>query len=1101
MTTETYTGANLGLFADWLLNREDPFLALVPTRSIAETLYVNLQGQRGDRVGFLPDWDLDPEEPALPGEAIQRQRIDLLTNLKTSDLTGIVLPVRALGHPILEPGEVPHLELTKGPSEGPRHLAGILSSLGFVRRDLVEEPGDFSLRGDLLDFYPETEEYPVRISFFDREIESIEYFHPSTHHQAEEAPQLPLTLSLQSEFALEADDREILKETIREQNAELAEDLDYAGLPDEVVRWYGDWPRTTTFPENLMDEGVVGLYRPSECWETVSEWDENLPPRSPDEETFRALAPVLEELSGRTVAFSQHFRENPLAKGSPEPVEGEPLDVSSSPGSDPSPIEDFFDQVRDLVGETNQVFVHCGEDGFKDRMDELTEEHLGNSEDHPETEINLLGAPWHGSYRRNGLARISLDDFFNRTISRGRLGPSRGKTEYLESFEELTPGDLVVHENFGIGRFHGLKRVATDNQTRDCLLIEYADDNKLYLPPDQIAWVQKYVADSGFTPSLSTLSSDQWQRIKEDVREEVSELAEDLLELYTLREETSSTPFPPDDLEQTQFEASFPYRETPDQKEAIEAVKEDLGSSKPMDRLICGDSGFGKTEVGLRAAFKVASNDRQVAMLVPTTVLTRQHYETFNQRFSVFPYRVEMLSRFQTDAEAKEIKEDLERGEVDVVVGTHALLSDEIEFDDLGLLIIDEEQRFGVEQKENLKLYQEDVDVLTLSATPIPRTLYMTLSGVQNISRINTPPEDRVPIEVEVSNFDEEMAAHAMERELSRGGQVFWVHNRVSDINRQAETVRSLVPNATVEVAHGQMSKDELRKTMNRFYDGEIDVLVCTTIIESGLDCPSVNTMIIRDSHMFGLAQLYQLRGRVGRSHQQAYTYLFYPSDQQMTKDAEARLETIKQCSELGSGYKVAMRDMEIRGAGNLLGKKQHGNIRAVGFPFYCRMLQREIRKLREQFEVPQPYPKLKLPGEHYLPEDYIPDEEHRIRQYQELASCRSLREVEDLADRWRETFGELPEPAREVLRRHEFKILADEHDWKDFNYSDNRLSMRFTEEPPQALIDAARTVDATPKVRTDRLVVRRFDAPKVSRWLQLVTEGETELQPEPVTP
>jgi transcription-repair coupling factor (superfamily II helicase) len=1096
MSAKTFTGVNLGLFADWLLRRETTFLAVVPTRNTAETLYVNLQSELGDRIGFLPDWDLDPSDPELPGEAIQKQRIDLINQLQNTQKKGLVLPVRALGHPILEPESVPSVRLTEGPSDGPRQLANDLASLGFSRTELVEEPGDFSLRGDLLDFFPETEEYPIRVSFFDREIESIEYFHPSTHHQAEDEPDLPLTLSLQSEFALNPGDRDDLKERVRTDQEELANELDYSGLPPEIVHYFGIWPRSTTYPDQLIDHDVVGLYRPSECWETVREWDDNRPPQSPGRTTFRSLRTTLDELRGNTVSFAQYFQENPLTGREGEPMEGEPLDISSSPGPDPNPISDFFDHVRHLLGATSTIRIHCGEDGFTERIGELLDEELGEKNDHPGTDIQLEDTPWHGSYRKNGRARVSLDDFFNRTISRGRIGPSRGKTEYLESFEELTPGDLVVHENFGIGRFHGLKRVSTQNQTRDCLLIEYDDDNKRYLPPDQIAWVQKYVADSGFTPALSSLGNDQWQRIKEDVREEVSELAEELLELYTLREETDSTPYPSDNLEQTQFEASFPHRETPDQREAIRAVKDDLESSKPMDRLICGDSGFGKTEVALRAAFKVASNERQVAMLVPTTVLTRQHYETFNQRFSVFPYRVEMLSRFQTDSEAQQIKEDLQFGEVDVVVGTHSLLSDEIEFDDLGLLVIDEEQRFGVEQKENLKLYQEDVDVLTLSATPIPRTLYMTLSGVQNISRINTPPEDRVPIEVDVSSFDEDLAEEAMRRELSRGGQVFWVHNRVSDIHREAETVRSLVPEANVEVAHGQMKKSELRETMNRFYSGEIDVLVCTTIIESGLDCPNVNTMIIREAHMFGLAQLYQLRGRVGRSHQQAYTYLFYPSQQQLTRDAEARMKTIKQCSELGSGYKVAMRDMEIRGAGNLLGKKQHGNIRAVGFPFYCRMLQREIRKLREQFEVPQPYPKLKLPGEHYLPEDYVPDEEHRIRQYQELASCRTLDEVEDLKKRWKETFGELPDPANEVIRRHKFKILADQNGWEDFQYRDNRLSMRFTGDSPEHLAEMAKSVGATAHVRSDRLVVRRFDAPKISEWIRNITEDNPEPQP-----
>jgi transcription-repair coupling factor (superfamily II helicase) len=1097
MDSKHYTGANLGLFANWLLNRDDTFLAVTPDRSSAETLYVNLESELEEDIVFLPDWEIEPNNPKLPGEAIQNQRLEVLSRLQSNQPSGIVLPVRALGHPSLSPDSMLTVSLTTGPSEGPQALAGQLSRLGFNRADLVEEPGDFSLRGDLLDFFPEFSEYPIRVSFFDQEIESIEYFHPSTHLQADEEPELPLELTLQSEFSLNPEERDRLRSTLQQHDRDkLSEELEYSQCPDEIVEWYGRWPRATVFPETLVDWSTIGVFRPSACWDTIKQWEEHRPDSLPAGETFRSLESIGRGLFSDSVQFSRHFQESPITTDTAEPVDGEPMDLSTAPGADASPISDFLAEISDLVGEVDDIQIHCGEDGFRNRMDELISDELNHDPEKSRSKLNLRRTPWHGSYKKSDHARLSLDDFFNRTISRGRIGPSRGKTEYLESFEELTPGDLVVHENFGIGRFHGLKRVSTEQQTRDCLLIEYRDDDKLYLPPDQIAWVQKYVADSGFTPTLSSLGNDQWERIKEDVQEEVSELAEDLLELYTLREDAETTPYPSDDLEQTQFEANFPHRETPDQKQAIEAVKQDLESTKPMDRLICGDSGFGKTEVALRAAFKVASSGRQVAMLVPTTVLTRQHYETFNQRFSMFPYRVEMLSRFQSESETKSILNDLNEGSIDVIVGTHSLLSERIEFQDLGLLIIDEEQRFGVEQKESLKIYKEDIDVLTLSATPIPRTLYMTLSGVQNISRINTPPEDRVPIDVNVSSFDEDTAEEAIDRELSRGGQVFWVHNRVKSINREAQTVRSLAPHATVEVAHGQMGKSELRNTMNRFYSGDIDVLVCTTIIESGLDCPSVNTMIIRNSHMFGLAQLYQLRGRVGRSHYQAYTHLFYPSQQQLTDDAEARLETIKQCSELGSGYNVAMRDMEIRGAGNLLGKKQHGNIRAVGFPFYCRLLQREIRKLREEFEVPTPYPKLKLPGEHYLPQDYIPDEEHRIRQYQELAACRKLEEVEDLKVRWRETFGELPEPAREVIRRHKFKIMADEEGWHDFRYQGNRLSMGFHQEPPQALIDAARQANATPSVRSNRLLINRFSTDKVSEWFKRLFERDETLEP-----
>jgi transcription-repair coupling factor (superfamily II helicase) len=550
------------------------------------------------------------------------------------------------------------------------------------------------------------------------------------------------------------------------------------------------------------------------------------------------------------------------------------------------------------------------------------------------------------------------------------------------------------------------------------------------------------------------------------------------------REDNTSVPFPDDSLEQIQFEASFPYNETFDQQKGIEEVKEDMKEPRPMDRLICGDSGYGKTEVALRAAFKAADAGRQVAMLVPTTVLARQHYETFSSRFSLFPYKVEMLSRFRTASESKKILEDLKEGRVDIVIGTHRLLSEDIDFDDLGLLVIDEEQRFGVRQKEKLKFYRKNVDVLTLTATPIPRTLYMSLSGIQDISVINTPPEERVAIETEVGPFEPQEAKQALERELSRGGQVFWVYNRVKKIKQITDYVRSLLPEARIAYGHGQMSKGDLKQVMNSFYAGEIDILVCTTIIEAGLDCPNANTMIIQNAHRFGLAQLYQLRGRIGRSHEQAYAYFFYPPKTKITEETEARLSTIKECSELGSGFRLAMRDLEIRGAGNLLGKNQHGNIRAVGFPLYCRLLQRSIRRLREGFEEPEPLPRLKLPGNYYIPHEYIPDEKQITGQYQELASSRKIQEVHDLARRWKETFGPIPKPAKMLLKRHIFKIMAVKNGWNDFRYQNQRLNMRFTKEPPTQLLKAAQKANARPSTRSNRLFIEKLTPKKIEQWL-----------------
>ncbi len=1094
-----FTGTNAGLAARWTAGGDKPFLCLTANRRLAETLFVNLETLHGETVGLLPDWDQLPGTGELPEENLQEQRLKTLIKLKNNQLNGLVLPLQALGMPVLKPDILPVLKLRPGDTYPPRQLTRKLLSLGFQRQPLAQERGDFARRGDLLDLFPENSRYPIRLSFFDEEIEAIEYYHPNTQMQAEETPATPLILTLQSEFALAPDRREELAETLTAHGCEhQAEILEYSPRPRQAADWFGYWPRATVWPEKLFADYETIVYQPGKCEATAEKWEENLQTlesKSPAAATYRSLQQTLKTLTAsNTVFFSKLPQKSESTADTPVKNYGTALELTPAPSLDPRPIEDFIEKISALTGEVAKIIIHCGEKSFTERLTTLLQEELGAATEINGTKIQLEATSWRGSYRLENEARLSLDDFFDRTIQRGRLGTASGKTEYLESFEELNEQDLVVHEDFGIGRFEGLKLISTENQTRDCIHLEYAGGDRLYLPPDQMARVQKYIADSGFTPALSSLTSNRWARVKSNVKEEVDELAEELLELYAHREEGETEPYPPDSLEQTQFEASFPYRETPDQQESIEAVKRDMQESKPMDRLICGDSGYGKTEVALRAAFKAVNDGRQVAMLVPTTVLTRQHYETFAHRFSIFPYRVEMLNRFQTDRETKRILRELETGDVDIVIGTHKLIKTELEFDELGLLIIDEEQRFGVKQKEKLKLERKNVDVLTLSATPIPRTLYMSLSGIQDISVINTPPEERIPIKIHTGPFDPELAQQAAEHELDRGGQVFWIYNRVKKIKQVTEYVRSLLPEATVEYAHGRLSKQVLKETMDRFYGGEIDVLVSTTIIEAGLDCPRVNTMVVQQAQKFGLAQLYQLRGRIGRSHEQAHAYLFYPEGVQLTEDAETRLKTIKECSEMGSGFKLAMRDLEIRGAGNLLGKNQHGNIRAVGFPFYCRLLQRSIRRLREGFEVPKPYPRLKFPGEYFIPRDYIPDEKQIISQYQALASCRTPAEVNNLARQWKETFGPLPEPVRQALHRHLFKILANQEEWEDIHYKNRRLNLKYSGDKPKTLAEVAESVGAHPFSRGDRFFIRSFSPEQLQEWLKILIEDKLEL-------
>ena len=1087
-----YSEINEGLVADWTDQFDDSVLLITPNRTSAERLLVNLQSLHGKRIRMLPGWDIRPDDMGEPDPGLQKKRITSLIRFRKDSIKGLLLPVRSLGTRILSPDHLPYLSLEPGNNIPPQQVMNRLVSLGFTRRPLVEEPGSFSRRGDLLDIFPENLPHPLRISFFGDEIEEIHFFHPNTQYQVDEQPDTPVHLSLQSEFSLGPEEVSDLQRSLVEANQhELSQQLEYENHPEGLTQCFDDrWPRPLTWPDRLFDSSRTAFYQPRKIADEVEAWDQAVDPSGPG--PFRQLTPIIQDLPmNQSVAFSYHPHQTDLFPEMETKKFGTTLDVAPGSSLDSRPISEFLDVIDDTARDVDELLIHCGEDGFRQRLREHMQERFGTVSTRRGARVKLLDSPWKGSYRLRNRARISLDDFFNRTISRGRSTANIGRTEYLESFEQLNPGDLVVHEQYGIGRFRGLKRITTETQTRDVIMIEYAHDDRVYLPPDQIAYVQKYMADSGFSPGLTSLNSGRWEKTREGVEEDIEKLAEELLELYSSREQAETRGFPADNLEQKQFEATFPYRETPDQQDAIEAVKADMQANEPMNRLICGDSGFGKTEVALRAAFKAASSGRQVAMLVPTTVLAQQHFNTFEERFALFPYDVKILTRFQGGSEEQSIQDGLRSGEVDIVIGTHRLLSEDIEFRDLGLLIIDEEQRFGVEQKETLKFYREHIDVLTLSATPIPRTLYMSLSGVQDISQINTPPEERNPVEITVSGFQKSKAQRAVETELERNGQVFWISNRVQTIREETEFVRTLVPGAEVCYAHGQMNKQELRNTMDRFYGGEIDVLVCTTIVEAGLDCPRANTMIIRNAQRFGLAQLYQLRGRVGRSHEQAHAYLFFPEQNRLTEDAEARLKTIKRCSELGAGFRVAMRDMEIRGAGHILGKNQHGNIRSVGFPLYCKLLQRSIRKLREGFEVPRPFPKLDFPGEHYIPNSYIPLKKQIIRQYQALAECRSMEDVDQLKQQWRETFGPLPQPTQNELLRHRFKIMANEQGWRDLRFRDNRLNFQFVGELDPILEDAAKRIGAIPEPRGNRLKIRGLDEEKLYKWLKIVTHGK----------
>ena len=599
-----------------------------------------------------------------------------------------------------------------------------------------------------------------------------------------------------------------------------------------------------------------------------------------------------------------------------------------------------------------------------------------------------------------------------RRTHRAAKAPRR---EAQRFFEDLKVGDHVVHHVHGVGRFDGMVTRSMGGAERDYLLLEYRGGDKLYVPSDQIDSIRLY--SGGETPRLNKMGGSDFSRSKSKVRSAVAEIAQELVVLYQTRVSTAGHAFGVDTPWQLEMELAFPFQETPDQITAIASVKEDMESTVPMDRLVCGDVGFGKTEVALRAAFKAVQDGFQVAILVPTTLLAQQHYQTFSDRFAGFPVRVESLSRFLTPAQTRSVVKRLGTGEVDIVIGTHRLLSGDITFKKLGLLVVDEEQRFGVSHKESIKQFKAAVDVLTLTATPIPRTLEMSLTGIRDLSLLNTPPAARQPILTYVGEFDERAVTESIRRELLREGQVFYVHNRVRDIEQQATRIRELVPEARVAVAHGQMDEGSLEKVVVDFWQGEYDVLVCTTIIESGIDMPTVNTLVVERADLLGLGQLHQLRGRVGRAGQRAYAYLFFPPDRQLSEEAYERLKTIGEATELGSGFRIAMRDLEIRGAGNLLGTGQSGHVASVGYDLYMQMVNEAIAELNGEVAVVPEEIVLELPAPAFLPPDYVEREDVRLDAYRRLAAVQTSGDVDDIALEWVDRFGPVPPPAAALLQ------------------------------------------------------------------------------------
>ena len=1094
---------------------EQPSLVLTGDTVRAEKMYEEIRGFLGDEDVFLfPGRDFFyAGEVLTQSRDICMQRIKVLERLAMRKRVLVVAPVTALLGKLI-PAELwtqHYLTFQEGASFERDGLLAALVQMGYERADLTEGPGNFSVRGDIIDLYPFHEAVPFRISFFDEEVESIRTYDPGSQRSQEQVDEITIwparemildQEALQKGVAALQAELEIVTRQLKQKNKEEAADrlrtrienyllkLEssgyFEGLEQYITYFFPHTsslteyfpPGSTLFwdePDSSLKAEESVLSELKEYQATLLEQGDILPGQV---EITWNLERVLAETSMKVLALS------PFARRIPH------LDVTSTVSIEARPVPSFMGQM-DLFKEEfksweardYEIFVLCDGESRMKELKNLLDEHgmpAALSENNPlllELKESAYGSGGEGSGEviafpgeKTGkiitIARGRLENGFimpslnlviisDREIlpsaarKKRRKPATREKTPKtpLRDFQELKVGDLVVHEQHGIGRYMGIRTLEVDNVGRDYLFIKYAGEDKLYLPVDQIDLLQRYVGGEEKPPKVYSLGGQEWTRVKNRVKASVQELARELLSLYAAREAEDGYAFSSDHNWQQEFEARFPYEETPDQLRAIQEVKADMEKSRPMDRLLCGDVGYGKTEVALRAAFKALMDGKQVAFLVPTTILAQQHYNNFLERFEGFPIKVELLSRFRSQKEQKEILKGLKAGVIDVVVGTHRLFSKDSAFKDLGLLIIDEEHRFGVRHKEKLKMLRRDVDVLSMTATPIPRTLHMALSGARDLSVIDTPPENRYPVQTYVLEYSGNMIREAIQRELNRGGQVYFVYNRVQTIEKWAAQIQELVPEARIVVAHGQMPETKLEEVMHDFLQGEYDILVSTTIVEAGLDIPNVNTMIVFDADRFGLAQLYQLRGRVGRSNRLAYCYLTYRKDKVIAGDAVKRLQAVKEFTELGSGFKIAMRDLEIRGAGNVLGPEQHGHLVSVGYELYCRLLEQAIEKMKGQKAEPEQaeqMPKIDLHVNAYLPSSYISNQQQKIELYRRIATLESKEELKEMEDELQDRYGQPQPPVENLLKYMRLRQLARSKAVENIEQKRDQIVVRF---------------------------------------------------------
>ncbi|MES0490814.1 MAG: transcription-repair coupling factor [Leptospirales bacterium] len=966
----------------------------------------------------FPTWGILPYTYSMPEPDREGARATTLASIvdrkqRVFTITSIDALFQKIPSPVYYQGGA--LELQAGGFYSIETITEFLATHGYESVDIVEAPGEFCKKGGILEIFSRDYFDPVRLDFFGDDLESIDMFDPETQRSYKNF--LQVSFSGNRDLVLTPDIHEkigkaaqkmvgsnapILRTGAKDRRGlwdiypdlyETASLLDFFEKPPRLYAW--DYDKIISRSERIFGE-----------YELLKE-------KKADENTIE-ISRFIFDLEW----IQEHLKKdaillNPLAKEKDEHNLRMP-----EPPHFKGRISDFASRLNSPDYAGKAIFISSGSNSQKERLEHILESYCDDS-----TNIKLLVSPFSGGFSWQGGILFTDAEIFGKRTRTIRI--QKGKTKVVESLTDLSTGDNVVHINYGIGRFVALKRMKVAGNERDFLELEFAGSDKLYVPLEQLNLVHKYIGSSE-NPRLDYLGNKStWTKTKLKASEAIEKIALELLEIYARRENSRGISFPPDSRFQEEFEAAFPYEETDGQLSTLLDVKKDMESERPMDRLVCGDVGYGKTEIAIRAAFKAVMAGKQVALLCPTTVLAYQHYNTFSKRFQDYPVSVDFLSRFKSKGEATELKELTKVGKVDIVIGTHALLSGDIAWKDLGLLVVDEEQRFGVKHKESIKKLRANVDCVTLTATPIPRTLQLSMTGIRDLSLIETPPRNRRKIDTHVLEDNEEVLKAAILQELDRSGQVFILHNRVKTIYAQAERIQSLAPGAQVAVLHGQMPDHEIEEKMLEFYRQRYDILVSTTIIESGIDIPNANTLIVMNAHTFGLSQLYQIKGRVGRSDRQAFAYFFYPPGIVMNEIAQKRLNTLMEYDGLGAGFKIAMRDLEIRGAGNILGKEQSGDIMTIGFELYIRMLQDKLGELRDEEKADDFQCIVSIPADFYFPDDYIASIRQKMEFYKKMAAAHTIDEIDDISDQMKDRFGAPPVSVASMIESEKIRTLG----------------------------------------------------------------------------